>query len=453
MSTPINALRALTPEQIQSAAARTAGNPIARIARNAAGKIDIRSVALNRDRVQAVSHAYSHVVKSGKTTSQFASGRCWLFAGLNLFRMSAAERLGLEDFELSQTYLMFYDKLEKSNLFLEQIIDNPQLEVSSRLLDWLCAAPLNDGGQWDMFTNLIDKYGVVPKRIMPETFSSSNSVVMNQHITQKLRREAQMLRSKMQNGESADAIQVYKDAVMDDIYQMLTIHLGVPPTSFEWKWVNKEHKFHTDGEITPQQFRDKYCPIDLHDKACLIHCPQASKQIPAHYTVGFLGNVAGGREISYLNLPIETLKAAAVQMILDGKPVWFGCDVGKHLDRELGVLDLNLFDTELLYGTELLQEKAARLDYGQSLMTHAMVLVGVDLSADGKPKQWRVENSWGEAVGEVGYLTMTDAWFDQYVYEVAIDKQYISKDVLDLLDTPATVLDPWDPMGSLAIAE
>jgi bleomycin hydrolase len=193
MSTPIAALPGLSQHQIQSAADRTSQNSIARIARNAVGKTDIRSVALNRDRVQAISHAYSNLVKSGKTTSQFASGRCWLFAGLNLFRMSAAERLGLEDFELSQTYLMFYDKLEKSNLFLEQIIDNPQLEVSSRLLDWLCAAPLNDGGQWDMFTNLIDKYGVVPKRIMPETFSSSNSAVMNQHITQKLRREAQML--------------------------------------------------------------------------------------------------------------------------------------------------------------------------------------------------------------------------------------------------------------------
>jgi bleomycin hydrolase len=453
MSTPIAALPGLTQEQIQSAATRTSESPIARIARNAAGKTDIRSVALNRDRVQAISHAYSNVVKSGKTTSQFVSGRCWLFAGLNLFRMTAAERLGLEDFELSQTYMMFWDKFEKSNLFLEQIIDNPQLEVGSRLLDWLCATPLNDGGQWDMFSNLIDKYGVIPKRIMPETFSSSNSAVMNQHITQKLRREAQVLRERMQRGDSIEATRAYKDSVIDDIYRMLTIHLGVPPTSFEWKWVDKEHKFHTDGEITPQQFLSRYCPIDLHDKACLIHCPQGSKQIPAHYTVGFLGNVAGGKEISYLNLPIETLKAAAVQMILDGKPVWFGCDVGKHLDRELGVLDLDLFDTELLYGTALLQEKAARLDYGQSLMTHAMVLVGVDLTHEGKPKQWRVENSWGEAVGEAGYLTMTDAWFDQYVYEVAIDKQYISQDVLDLLNTPATVLDPWDPMGSLASAE
>jgi bleomycin hydrolase len=453
MSTPIAALPGVTQEQIQSAATRTSESPIARIARNAAGKTDIRSVALNRDRVQAISHAYSNVVKSGKTTSQFVSGRCWLFAGLNLFRMTAAERLGLEDFELSQTYMMFWDKFEKSNLFLEQIIDNPQLEVGSRLLDWLCATPLNDGGQWDMFSNLIDKYGVIPKRIMPETFSSSNSAVMNQHITQKLRREAQVLRERMQRGDSIEATRAYKDSVIDDIYRMLTIHLGVPPTSFEWKWVDKEHKFHTDGEITPQQFLSRYCPIDLHDKACLIHCPQGSKQIPAHYTVGFLGNVAGGKEISYLNLPIETLKAAAVQMILDGKPVWFGCDVGKHLDRELGVLDLDLFDTELLYGTALLQEKAARLDYGQSLMTHAMVLVGVDLTHEGKPKQWRVENSWGEAVGEAGYLTMTDAWFDQYVYEVAIDKQYISQDVLDLLNTPATVLDPWDPMGSLASAE
>lgn len=453
MSTPIAALPSLTPQQIHDAATRTSSCPIARIARNAAGKTDIRSVALNRDRVQVVSHAYSHVVKSGKTTSQFASGRCWLFAGLNLFRMTAAERLGLDDFELSQTYLMFWDKLEKSNLFLEQIIDNPQLEVGSRLLDWLCATPLNDGGQWDMFANLIDKYGVVPKRTMPETFSSSNSAVMNQHITQKLRREAQVLRERIHSGASMDETRAHKDAVMDDIYRMLTIHLGVPPTSFEWKWVDKENKFHTDGLITPQEFKDRYCPLNLNDKACLIHCPQASKTIPAHYTVGFLGNVAGGREISYLNLPIETLKAAAVQMILDGKPVWFGCDVGKHLDRELGVLDLDLFDTELVYGTSLLQEKAARLDYGQSLMTHAMVLVGVDLTADGKPKQWRVENSWGEAVGEAGYLTMTDAWFDQYVYEVAVDKQYVSKDVLALLETPATVLDPWDPMGSLAIAE
>ncbi len=453
MSTPIAGLPSLTQQQLDGAASRTAENPIARIARNAAGKTDIRSVALNRDRVQAISHAYSHVVKSGKTTSQFASGRCWLFAGLNLFRMTAAERLGLEDFELSQTYMMFWDKLEKSNLFLEQIIDNAELEIGSRLLDWLCATPLNDGGQWDMFANLIDKYGVVPKRIMPETFSSSNSAVMNQHITQKLRREAQVLREKLKGGASAADVREYKNSVVDDIYRMLTIHLGVPPTSFEWKWVDKEHKFHTDGEITPQQFRSRYCPIDLHDKACLIHCPQGSKQLHTHYTVGFLGNVAGGREISYVNLPIETLKAAAVQMILDGKPVWFGCDVGKHLDRDLGVLDLDLFDTELLYGTPLLQEKAARLDYGQSLMTHAMVLVGVDLTADGNPKQWRVENSWGEAVGEAGYLTMTDAWFDQYVYEVAIDKQYISKDVLALLDTPATVLDPWDPMGSLAIAE
>lgn len=453
MSTRISALPTLSAEQIQEVATRTAENPVARLARNAAGKTDIRSIALNRDRVQAISHAYSNVVKSGKTTSQFASGRCWLFAGLNLFRMTAAERLGLEDFELSQTYMMFWDKFEKSNLFLEQIIDNSELEIGSRLLDWLCATPLNDGGQWDMFANLIDKYGVVPKRVMPETFSSSNSLVMNQHITQKLRREAQVLREKLKNGVSTADVREYKDSVVDDIYRMLTIHLGIPPTSFEWKWVDKEHKFHTDGEITPQQFRSRYCPIDLHDKACLIHCPQGSKQLHTHYTVGFLGNVAGGREISYLNLPIETLKAAAVQMILDGKPVWFGCDVGKHLDRELGVLDLALFDTELLYGTALLQEKAARLDYGQSLMTHAMVLVGVDLTADGKPKQWRVENSWGEAVGEAGYLTMTDAWFDQYVYEVAIDKQYISKDVLALLDTPATVLDPWDPMGSLAIAE
>lgn len=452
MSTGIADFPNLTQAEITKAAEKTAQSVVARIVRNAVGKTDIKSVVLNRDVVQGTNHVYSHTIKSGETTSQFVSGRCWLFAGLNLFRMTAAEKLGIDDFELSQTYMMFWDKLEKANLFLEQIIDNAELEVGSRLLDWLCSAPLNDGGQWDMFTNLITKYGVVPKRVMPETFSSSNSLVMNQQLTLKLRLEAEQLRNRHHAGATLSELRAYKSNVVNDIYRMLSIHLGTPPVTFDWQWTDKDKQFHSDGLITPLQFAKAYCPPDLHDKVCLIHCPQKSKQLMTHYTVGFLGNVAGGQPIRYINVPIETLKASALAMLLDSKPVWFGCDVGKHLDRELGILDLSVFETELIYETNMTQSKGERLDFGQSLMTHAMVLTGVDISNETTVRKWRVENSWGKAVGDAGYLTMTADWFDEYVYEVVVDRKYLPADVLALLDTEPTVLEPWDPMGSLATA-
>ncbi len=443
---------AVTPNILDACRTSFQADPLARVARNAVARTDVRQVAMNRDAVAAISHTYSHTVATGKSTAQNSSGRCWMFAGLNLFRMKAAAVLGVEDFELSQNYLMFWDKFEKANYFLESILSTLSEPQGSRLIDWLCASPLQDGGQWDMFVNLIEKYGVVPKETMPETHSSSNSGVMNGLITLKLRRTAHELRAAHASGESAAQLRSRKDAVLPAIYRMLATHLGEPPSQFHWQWRDKDKLFHRAGDITPQQFYNQFVGTDLHEMVCLIHCPQDSKQFHRLYTVGYLGNVVGGYPVRYLNVPMQTLKDATVAMVRDGKPVWFGCDVGKMFDRDLGTMDLSLYEYDTLYGTNLDLDKAARLDYGQSLMTHAMVLAGVDIDDHGNPVKWRVENSWGEAGGDKGFMSMTDAWFDEYLYEVVVDRRHVPAEVIALLDTDPAILDPWDPMGSLAVA-
>ncbi|WP_395092348.1 C1 family peptidase [Armatimonas sp.] len=442
----------LNDEALAHCRAAFAADPVARIARNAVAKTAIKAVALNRDAVARLTHTYSHSVKTGKSTTQNASGRCWMFAGLNLFRTQIAEKLEVEEFELSQNYLMFWDKLEKANYFLENILATLDEPVGSRLLDWLLASPLQDGGQWDMFAALVKKYGVVPKEAMPETESSSRSGDMNALITLKLRLAASELRAVQARGANETELREQKDALLPMLYRMLATHLGEPPTEFLWQWRDKDKNFHRDGILTPQQFCNKYVSVELDELVCLIHCPQSAKTYNTLYTIAYLGNVIGGQPIQYLNVEMPALKSATQAMIQAGKPVWFGCDVGKQMDRDLGLMDVELFEYEPLYGTSLELGKAARLDYGQSLMTHAMVLTGVDIDEAGAPRKWRVENSWGEQGGDKGFMAMTDPWFDEYLYEVAVEKKYLSKELLALLDQPLVPLNPWDPMGSLASA-
>nr|WP_309696476.1 C1 family peptidase [Armatimonas sp.] len=443
----------LNDEALAHCRAAFAADPVARIARNAVAKTAIKAVALNRDALVRLTHTYSHSVKTGKSTTQNASGRCWMFAGLNLFRTQIAEKLGVEEFELSQNYLMFWDKLEKANYFLENILATLNEPVGSRLLDWLCASPLQDGGQWDMFAALVKKYGVVPKEAMPETESSSRSADMNALMTLKLRQAASELRAAHATGASEAELRAQKDTLLPALYRMLATHLGEPPTEFLWQWRDKDKNFHRDGILTPEQFCKKYVTVELDELVCLIHCPQATKSYNTLYTIAYLGNVIGGQPIQYLNVEMPALKAATQAMIQDGKPVWFGCDVGKQMDRDLGLMDLELFEYEPLYGTSLELGKTARLDYGQSLMTHAMVLTGVDTDEAGAPRKWRVENSWGEQGGDKGFMVMTDPWFDEYLYEVAVEKKYLPKELLALLEGPLVALDPWDPMGSLALSK
>ena len=419
---------------------------------NAVTKNGIQAAALNRQVFCQTNHTFSDLIQTPKATDQLHSGRCWLFAGLNTLRLQAMKKLNLEQFELSQSYLMFWDKLEKANFFLENIIETRDEPLNGRLAMWLLAYPLPDGGQWDMFVSLIKKYGVVPKSVMPESYSSSNSKTMNALIAAKLREYAQILRELHQEGADLEELRAEKEEMLEEVYRMLAIHLGKPPALFLWEWRDKDNQFHRRNALTPLQFFNEYVNVDLNDQICLINAPTEDKPFNKTYTVQYLGNVVGGQQIKYLNVDLQTLKKAAADMIVDGHAVWFGCDVGKWFASEPGILNPQIYDFELVYGLEFTQNKAGRLNYGQSQMTHAMVLTGVDLDDSGNPLKWRVENSWGTKKGEKGYLVMSDDWFDQYLYEITVFKKYLSPELIQTLETAPIELAPWDPMGALAIA-
>ena len=346
---------------------------------------------------------------------------------------------------------MFWDKLEKSNYFLNSIIDTAQESWDSRLIMHLLHNPIQDGGQWDMWVNLIKKYGVVPKSEMPETYQSGKSMRMNRMITRKLREYAKKLREAVNNKTSAEEVIKLKNTMLSTVYKMLVVHLGEPPESFNWQVRDKKKNFHRYNDLTPKSFFNDHVGIDLNNLVCLIDCPMSDKKYNRVYTVEYLGNVIEGNPIRYLNVEIDILKRATIESIKNNDPVWFGCDVSKYLHRTHGVMDTKLFDFELFYGTSFPLDKASRLEYGESKMTHAMLFTGVDLDSNGNPKKWRVENSWGERNGEKGYYIMSDDWFEQYLYEVVIDKKYLASKIVEMYESQeAKSLPPWDPMGALA---
>jgi bleomycin hydrolase len=426
-------------------------DPLYRTAMNAVCTTPVSQVALNRRKAALVDNSFSVHLPENPATNQKGSGRCWMFAALNTFRTRAMQSMNLGDgFELSQNYTMFWDKLEKANYFLENILATLNEPIGSRVLDFLLASPIQDGGQWQMFVSLIEKYGIVPKSIMPETESSSSTGKMNDQITAKLRDFACLLRIGHESGKSMEVLSGQKQTYMAEVYRMLCIHLGEPPRSFEWQWRDKDKAFHREGETTPQEFYSKHVGIDLGDYVCLIHDPRPGHRYNEVYTVKLLGNVVSGRVVEYLNVDLDTMKQASIRQIQSGEPVWFGCDVGQFLDRDLGVMDRGLFDYKLVYGLEQSMSKAERLQYRQTQMTHAMVFTGVDLDDEGSARKWRVENSWSDKPGDKGYFQMSDAWFDEFNFEVAVHKKFVPGDVLRALDRKPVELDPWDPMGSLA---
>ena len=429
----------------------TDANPQVRLARNAAVRGDVMDLALDWEAFRRIDHTFSDIVTGQmKVTNQKSSGRCWGFAGLNLFRIYLGRKYNLKKFEFSQNYFIFCDKLEKSNYFLENIIKTTDEPLDGRLVMHLLTDPIQDGGQWHMFVNLIEKYGVLPQTEMPESFQSSQSMRMNRMITRKLRGFAKDLRAAYEKGADTKKLRVMKEDMLRTIYQMLTICLGSPPEKFEWQIRDKDKKFHRFEKLNPKQFYKEHVGLDLNDYVCLINCPMSDKSYNEIYTVDYLGNVVEGSIIRYLNLPSKRLKEVAAASIKDDHPVWFGCDVGKHFHRNLGVMDMDIFDFELFYSTDFPMTKTDRLEFGDSQMTHAMLFTGVDLDGRGHPRKWQVENSWGEKRSDKGYDIMTDSWFDEYNYEAVVYKNYITKDEFSVYQKDPVVLPPWDPMGALA---
>ena len=437
----------ITPQQLIKFEQQFDANPTNAVAMNAAVQNGIVKSAISYEAFRRERHEFSINIKQGEITNQKASGRCWMFAALNVMRFEVMQKLNLETFEFSQSYPLFFDKLEKSNYFLENILDTLDEPTAGRLVSFLLTDPMGDGGQWDMFCGLVEKYGVVPKDAMPESVSSSATREMDYYLTLKLREFACVLRTAHEQGETLEQLRGRKEQMLAEIYQILCISLGNPPKDFCFETRDKDGNFIRDARITPQEFFAKYVGWSLDDYVSLINAPTADKPFGKTYSVKYLGSVKEGRAVRYLNLPIEQLKAAAIAQMQDGAPVWFGCDVGKHSDRS-GVMDMDILQVGALLSTEFTMTKAERLDYGQSLMTHAMVFQGVNL--DDRPNRWRVENSWGKEPGEDGYYVMSDDWFDQYVYQIVEQKKYLTSEQLSAYAAEPIVLEPWDPMGSLA---
>ena len=437
----------ITKKQIDKMRKEFESDSSARVAQNAVTSNNLSSVTLRRDLVQEIDFTFSTKLDEWKATNQKSSGRCWLFATLNLFRPGTMKKMNVKEFEFSQAHIHFWDKFERSNHFLEAIIETSGRPVDDRTIHFLLSDPIGDGGQWNMAMNLIRKHGLVPKSAYPESNSSSSTRWMNSILKDILRSSASEIREILDSGGSEKEARSHKDSRMEDIWRVLCIHLGTPPESFDWQWRDKDKEFHRRGEMTPQQFADEFVDVDWEEYVCIVNDPR--NEYYQTYTVDYLQNVAGGPPVVYLNVPSDEMKSITQEILEDGMPVWMGCDVGKQMDRKRGLWDANLFETNELYGVDYGMSKADRLRYGQTMMTHAMLFTGVDIY-EGKPRRWRVENSWGDDSGQKGFYTMNDNWYDEHMFEIASPKKYLTEKMVKGLETVPIVLEAWDPMGSLA---
>ncbi|HEY6740627.1 MAG TPA: C1 family peptidase [Actinopolymorphaceae bacterium] len=437
---------ALTPENVELLHKQFSLDATNRLVLNAVTQTSVDDLALDRDVVVRTDHTVSHALDKWRATNQKGSGRCWLFAGLNLLRVGAMQAMKLDNFEFSQNHLMFWDKLERANYFLEAVIETADRDVDDRTVAHLLKDVANDGGQWNMFVALVQKHGLVPKSVMPETQSSSSTGRMNEILRRVLRQGARDLRAT--DGDIT-TLRQKKAEILTTVHRVLCIHLGTPPDRFEWQWTDRDRVFHRDGTMTPPEFAAKYVDVPLEEYVCLVHDPRPSSPVGRTFTVDYLGNVVGAPPVVYLNVDIGLMKDLAKQTIVDGEPVWFGCDVGKQFRHDLGIWDAALYDHASLYSTSFDMTKAERLILHESAMTHAMLFTGVDV-ADGEARKWRVENSWGDKDADNGFYTMNDSWFDEFVFEIAVRKERLPSELQAALDTEPIVLPAWDPMGALA---
>ena len=433
---------------------------IPRLALSALSSADPKTVLTSRSTTIKDQQIFSVKIpfEGAPITNQRQSGRCWLFASTNVFRVALMKLHSLDKFELSQAYLFFYDKLEKANFFLEQIIDTADEDLDTRLVQTLLASPVGDGGQWDMVYNLVNKYGLVPQVLYPDSFNAQSSSASNSLITTKLREDALQLRALASSSRATKDIAAIKERMMREIHLILTLTLGPPPsptTEFVWSYLDKHGASH-EMKTTPIAFSKelsspkgmRITKSTVHEMFSLVNDPR--NEYKTLLTVDRLGNIVGGRGITYVNVTMDVLKTACINMLKAGLPIFFGSDVGKYSNSTSGIMDMGLIDYELGFNVRLGMSKAQRLMTGESAMTHAMVLTAVHLDESGKSVRWRVQNSWGEGAGTEGWFVMSDKWMDEFVYQAVVEPKFVSSEIRDVLKTKAKVLPLWDPMGALA---
>ena len=413
--------------------------------RNAIGNNSIRNLALNQENMQDMDTHFSVRVNSKGITDQQSSGRCWLFTGLNVMRAKAIAKYGMPAFEFSEIYPFFWDQLEKSNLFLQGIIDTSDKPLEDKTVQWLFQHPLSDGGTFTGVADIVGKYGLVPKEAMPETNSSNNTSQMAELISLKLKEYGLQLRELGTNGAKRSVMLEEKTKMLGTIYCMLVLNLGVPPTEFDFVRKDAQGNPVETEHHTPMSFLEKYGDKDLlTNYVMLMNDP--SREYYKCYEIDYDRHRYDGKNWTYINLPVADIKEMAIASLKDSTMMYFSCDVGKFLNSKRGLLDVNNYDYESLMGTTFGMDKKQRIQTFSSGSSHAMTLMAVDLDKDGKPLKWMVENSWGPQAGYQGHLIMTDRWFDEYMFRLVVETKYVPEKVKELLKQKPIRLPAWDPM-------
>ena len=405
----------------------------------------IRDIMRNKEKEGELLFNFSINLDTLKVVNQKNSLNSFIYAGCNVLRESICKKYNLEDFELSQSFITFYDKLEKCNYIMESLIElkDRDIDIDDRERYHLLTKGVQDGGVWEFFVNVVNKYGLVPKAVMSDTYQSSNPSEVNHLLNRKLRQfNARILTNK-------DNLEYLKSLYLDDIYRILASCYGIPPKQFDFEYTDKDKKYHIIKGITPLQFYLEYTDIDVSDYVCIINAPTQDKPFNKTYTVKYLGNVTEGNKVLYLNLSIEELKKLVIKQLQAKEVVFLGCDFKKAVDAVDGVFDdmsFNYYDT---FKTDFSMTKEEALNNYESTINHMVVITGVNLD-EGVPTKWKIENSWGEEVGNKGYFVASDTWFDKYVYQVVINKKYLSQEQLEELKLEPIELKPWDPLGTVA---
>lgn len=435
----------ITPEMLKEIRAAQPASAADRALRNALAGTSINKLATAAENPSAADTYFSNRVNSKGITDQQSSGRCWLFSGLNVMRAKMIARYGLGDFRFSQAYGFFYDQLEKSNLFLQAVIDNASKPMDDQLVEWLFRHPLSDGGTFCGVQDIVTKYGLVPAEVMPESYNANNTSKMAEILSLKLRQYGLELRKAAAGGASADELRQSKTKMLATVYHILAICLGEPPSEFTWTRRDAAGKPVETKRYTPLSFYKEYVGMDLkNDYVMLMNDP--SRPYHKTYTIDMDRHSYDGKQWTFLNLPVDEIKQMAIASIKDSTMMYFSCDVGKFLDSRTGVLSLDNYDYASLFATDFPMNKADRIRTFASASSHAMTLMAVDLDADGKPGKWMVENSWGPSSGYQGHLIMTDEWFDEYMFRLVVERKYVPAATLKLLDQEPVLLPAWDPL-------
>ncbi len=431
--------RHLTPALLTELEQSCPSDAKLRSAQNALAQVDGNKIVQNWEKIIAVDPYFSVRLKDQKITDQKGTGRCWMFSGLNVVRPVVANKIGAADIELSQNYLYFFEKLEKANLFLNGVIATKDLPYTDRTVEYLFKQNVQDGQNWLGFIELVNKYGVVPKDIMPETYSSSNSGHVSLVLSLRLKQAAVRIR----RAPSAAVIAALRLAALKDVYRILAVNFGVPPKEFSWRYEKTDKKLSPLATYTPQQFCKEFVGDALGEYYPLYAIP--TLPVNRKYEIDMDRTVSDQPNMYFVNCSLETIKDLARKSLLDSTPVWFGCDVGQQSSSESGLMTPRLYDYESLYGIDFSLSRTELFETYSSIPTHNMVFTGID-TLGGKVRKWLVENSWGESRGKKGYLIMLDDWFDKYVQVVVIHRKYLPSEILAQFKTPSTMLPPWDPM-------